>query len=152
MDAPLQRRLNRYEYENTLRDLLDLPWIQIKDRLPEDGERYRFNKIGEALDVSYVQLSRYMDSADYALRQAMSVQLEHPAAATNRYYARDEFGLINFRPRENGTLPDRLSFPVLDSHAQPDVRAGRAPVYQSRNARARGGRQGVEYFQRRRRL
>ena len=30
-------------------------------------------------------------------------------------------------PRENGTLPDRLMFPVLDSHAQPEVRAGRAP-------------------------
>ena len=125
----LKRRLNRYEYENTLRDLLSLPWIQIKDRLPEDGEKYRFNKIGEALDVSYVQLSRYMSSADYALRAAMSEQLEHPALVTNRYYARDEFSLIgNFRPRENGTLPDRLSFPVLDSHAQPDVRAGRAPV------------------------
>ena len=124
-----KRRINRYEYENTLRDLLSLPWIQIKDRLPEDGEKYRFNKIGEALDVSYVQLSRYMNTADYALRAAMSEQLEHPALATNRYYARDEFSLIsNFRPRENGTLPDRLSFPVLDSHAQPEVRAGRAPV------------------------
>ena len=29
----MKRRLNRYEYENTLRDLLDVPWIQIKDRL-----------------------------------------------------------------------------------------------------------------------
>jgi hypothetical protein len=48
----------------------------------------------------------------------MSSQLEHPEATTNRYYARDDFGLTgNFRPRENGTLPDRLSFPVLDSHA-----------------------------------
>jgi hypothetical protein len=125
----MKRRLNRYEYENTLRDLLSLPWIQIKDRLPEDGEKYRFNKVGEALDVSYVQLSRYMNSADYALRAAMSEQLEHPALVTNRYYARDEFSMIgSFRPRENGTLPDRLSFPVLDSHAQPEVRAGRAPV------------------------
>jgi hypothetical protein len=125
----MKRRLNRYEYENTLRDLLSLPWIQIKDRLPEDGEKYRFNKIGEALDVSYVQLSRYMNTADYALRAAMSEQLEHPPLVTNRYYARDEFSLAgNFRPRENGTLPDRMSFPVLDSHAQPDVRAGRAPV------------------------
>ncbi len=35
----MMRRLNRYEYENTLRDLLDVPWVQIKDRLPEDGER-----------------------------------------------------------------------------------------------------------------
>lgn len=59
----------------------------------------------------------------------MSSQLEHPEATTNRYYARDDFGLTgNFRPRENGTLPDRLSFPVLDSHAQPVVRAGRAPL------------------------
>lgn len=125
----VQRRLNRYEYENTLRDLLSVPWIEIKDRLPEDGEKYRFNKIGEALDVSHVQLARYMSSADYALRQAMSVQLERPNTTTNRYYARDEFTLTsNFRPRENGTLPDRLSFPVLDSHAQPDVRAGRAPL------------------------
>ena len=70
------RRLNRYEYENTVRDLLDVPWIQIKDRLPEDGEKFRFNKIGEALDVSHVQLARYMNTADYALRQAMSAQLE----------------------------------------------------------------------------
>ena len=125
----VKRRLNRYEYENTLRDLLDVPWIQIRDRLPEDGEKHRFNKIGEALDVSHVQLARYMSSADYALRQAMSVQLERRSPATTRYYARNESTLTsNFRPRENGTLPDRLSFPVLDSRAQPDVRAGRAPL------------------------
>jgi len=125
----VKRRLNRYEYENTVRDLLSVPWVDLKDRLPEDGEKYRYNKIGEALDVSHVHLSRYMNSADYALRQALSVQLEHPNTTTNRYYARDEFSLSgNFRPRENGTLPDRLSFPVLDSHPQPEVRAGRAPL------------------------
>jgi hypothetical protein len=125
----MKRRLNRYEYENTLRDLLDVPWIQIKDGLPEDGEKHRYNKIGDALDVSHVQLARYMSVADYALRQAMGVQLEARATTTNRYYARDEFSLTaGFRPRENGTLPDRLSFPVLDARAQPDVRAGRASL------------------------
>ena len=124
----MKRRLNRYEYENTLRDLLNLPWIQIRDMLPEDGELYRFNKSGEALDVSHVQLSRYLSAADYALRQAMMVRLERPERTAKRYYARDEFSLTgNFLPRENGTLPDRLSFPVLDSHAQPDVRSGKAP-------------------------
>jgi hypothetical protein len=123
-----ERRLNRYEYEDTLRDVLSLPWLQVKDRLPQDGEAYRFNKSGEALDVSHVQMSRYLSVADYALRQAMSADFQRPAEHTNRYYARDEFGLRNFMPRENGTLPDRLSFPLLDGHAQPDVRAGRAPV------------------------
>lgn len=125
----MQRRLNRYEYENALRDLLNVPWVQIRNRLPDDGEAHRYNKSGEALDVSHVQLARYMSVADYAMRQAMSVQLERPATTTNRYYARNEPSLTgNFRPRENGTLPDRHSFPVLDSHAQPDVRAGRAPL------------------------
>ncbi|MEW6158246.1 MAG: DUF1592 domain-containing protein [Verrucomicrobiota bacterium] len=125
----MQRRLNRYEYENALRDLLNVPWVQIRNKLPEDGEAYRYNKSGEALDVSHVQIARYMSVADYAMRQAMSVQLERPPTTTNRYYARNEPSLTGqFRPRENSTLPDRHSFPVLDSRAQPEVRAGRAPL------------------------
>jgi hypothetical protein len=120
------RRLNRQEYENALRDLLSIPWVQIAHRLPEDGEAYRYNKSGEALDVSYLQMSRFMDSSNYAMRQAMVTGFDRPAKTTRKLYARDEGSLRNWWPRENGTLPDRLSFPVLDSHAQPDVRAGRA--------------------------
>ncbi len=124
----VNRRLNRYEYENSLRDLLHLPWLQIRDTLPEDGELHRYNKVGEALDVSHVHLSRYMNAADNAIRQAIIVRLDRPQRSSKRYYARDEFSLAgNFWPRENGTLPDRLSFPVLDSRAQPDVRSGEAP-------------------------
>ena len=124
----MKRRLNRDEYENSLRDILNLPWIQVRDMLPEDGERYRFNKIGEALDVSHVQLTRYMAAADHALRQALIVKLERPEHSTKRYYARDEFSLtLNFWPRENSTLSDRHSFPVLDAHSQPAVRRGEAP-------------------------
>ncbi len=124
----IRRRLNRYEYENALRDLLHVPWAQLASRLPEDGEAYHFNKSGEALDVSYVQIARFMDSADYAMRMAMATHLERPAKAARKLYARDERSLRNWWPRENGTLPDRLSFPVLDSHAQPEVRAGRGPA------------------------
>ena len=124
----IQRRLNRYEYENAIRDLLNLPWIPIRDMLPEDGELYRFNKAGSALDVSHVQLSRYMSAADYALKQALLVKFERPKRNQKRVYARGEFSLSgNYLPRENGTLPDRFSFPVLDSKAQPDVRHGHSP-------------------------
>jgi mono/diheme cytochrome c family protein len=122
------RRLNRHEYEYALRDLLAVPWAQIAGRLPEDGEAYRFNKSGEALDVSYLTMERFLDSSGYALRLATATGLERPARTTRRLYARDEPSLRNWWPRENGTLPDRLSFPVLDSRAQPDVRAGRAPA------------------------
>ena len=131
-----------------MRDLLGVPWAQIADRLPEDGEAYHFNKSGEALDVSYLQIARFMDSADYAMRLAMGMHIERPAKMTRKLYARDERSLRNWWPRENGTLPDRLSFPVLDAHAQPDVRAGRAPATRPGDARSRGGRQGVEHLQR----
>lgn len=125
----VQRRLNRYEYEHALRDLLHVPWARIRDQLPQDGEAFRYNKSGEALDVSHVQMARYLSAADHAMRQAMRQQLDRPEAAVRRYYARDEPSLTRaFLPRENGTLPDRLAFPVLDARAQPDVRAGRAPL------------------------
>ncbi|HEY2416076.1 MAG TPA: DUF1592 domain-containing protein [Pirellulaceae bacterium] len=85
-----RRRMNRYEYENTLRDLLSLPYLRVKDFLPEDSLAYGSNKVGEALDVSHVQMSRYLSAADYALRQALAPQAEQPPAATTRYYAWDQ--------------------------------------------------------------
>src|SRR5665213_4485028 len=42
-----ERRLNRYEYEETLRDLLSLPYLDVKELLPEDRESHGFNKIGD---------------------------------------------------------------------------------------------------------
>lgn len=112
------RRMNRYEYENTLRDLLDAPWLQIKEMLPEDGERYRFNKVGEALDVSHVQMSRYLSAAEYALREAMAPQPDRPVTKVTRYYARQMrsfAGLASF-DNLNGT-PERATFPLLDNAA-----------------------------------
>ncbi|MEO5922322.1 MAG: DUF1592 domain-containing protein [Bryobacteraceae bacterium] len=123
------RRLNADEYENAVRDLLNVPWVQIKDKLPQDGVAYRFNKVGGALDVSHVQMSRYLSSVDYAMREAMASKLVQPPTTTTRIYARQESSLVrNFVPREGNTRVDRHNFPVLDSHAQMDVRTGRSPI------------------------
>ena len=132
-----QRRLNRYEYENALRDLLHAPWLQVRDALPEDGEALRFNKVGEALDVSHVQMARYLNAADYALRQAIAPYAERPALNVHRYYAREQgsytgpmkFSVFN-------TAPERATFPVLGFAGQPEVRAGKAPIT-STNAEVR---------------
>jgi hypothetical protein len=125
-----QRRLNGYEYENALRDLLSAPWLQVKGQFPDDGEASRFNKIGDALDVSHVHLARYMEAADYAMRQAMSVQFNRPSSTTKRYYARDQRSLTQkFTPNIFNSSCDRLTYPVLGTITpQPDVRARRAPL------------------------
>ena len=124
-----QRRLNRYEYENALRDLLRAPWLQVRDTLPEDGEAYRFNKVGDALDVSHVQMARYLNAADYALRQAMATHATRPETKTTRYYARDQrsyTGPMKFTVFN--TAPERATFPVLGFKGQADVRRGDAPI------------------------
>jgi hypothetical protein len=124
-----RRRLNRYEYENALRDLLHAPWLQIRDSLPEDGERDRFNKVGDALDVSHVQMARYLHAADYALREVMAPQAEQPLANVHRYYARDQrsyTGPMKFTVFN--TAPERATFPVLGFEAQPDVRMEKEPI------------------------
>ncbi len=73
------RRLNRTEYENTLRDLLCLPGLNIKDMLPEDGRAFGFDKSAAGLDLSYVQLAKYMEAADAALDAAIAPHAARPA-------------------------------------------------------------------------
>ncbi len=125
-----QRRLNGYEYENALRDLLSAPWLQIRAQFPDDGEAHRFNKIGDALDVSHVHLARYIDAAGYAMREAMSAALDRTATTTRRYYARDQRTLTSkFTGGVFNSSPDRMTYPVLGTTtAQPEVRARRSPL------------------------
>jgi len=123
------RRLNRYEYENTLRDLLQAPWLQIRDMLPEDGEAHRFNKAGEALDISHVQMAQYLAVADYALHEVIANQLARPASTTTRYYTRDQKSFANkMKFNEFNRSPERATFPVLGFEGQPKIRAGEAPI------------------------
>lgn len=121
------RRLNRYEYENTVRELLGAPWLQLKDSLPEDGLVQRLNKSGEALDVSHVQMTRYMEAAEQALRDAL--EAARAPRQTTRHYARDQKPMIrrmSFGPFNNH--PERATIPILDFDAQPEVIALKAPV------------------------
>lgn len=65
------RRLNRVEYENTLRDLLSVQ-TDLQNMLPEDGKAHGFDNVGEALDLSAVQMQRYMEAAGKALDDSIS--------------------------------------------------------------------------------
>lgn len=124
-----RRRMNRYEYENTLRDLFDAPWLQVKQMLPEDGLAYRFNKVGEALDVSHVQIARYLAAAEYAAREVMARSLERPATTVERFYAREcraFTGKIAYSVFNRS--PERATFPIVGFEADVDVLDGKAPV------------------------
>ena len=114
-----RRRLNRHEYENNLRDLLDAPRLEVKEILPEDGVAHRFDKVSEALDFSHIQITRYLVAADYALRQTTAAQVDRHATKTVRYYACDQtsftgklkFGVLNASP-ERATRPPQKTPPA----------------------------------------
>ena len=83
----LYRRLTRQEYENALRDLLHLPGLRIKQLLPEDERRHGYDKIGQALDLSNVHLSQFMDAADVALTAAIATRSTPPPVLRKRFNA-----------------------------------------------------------------
>jgi len=123
-----KRRLNRYEYEETLRDLLSLPYLEVKSFLPEDRESHGFNKIGDALDVSHVQMARYLSAAEFALRQAMASQVARPETQTKRYYTWEErefWGKIKLEGP-----PNRRTFPLIGLDLQTNIMAEQRPRMQ----------------------
>ncbi len=136
------RRLNRYEYEETLRDLLSLPALEVKGFLPEDPVAFGFNKVGDALDVSHVQLSRSLQAADFALRSALAPRAQAPATETRRFHAWDQgefFGAI----RLEGPL-ERRTFPLVGLELQrslmdmPEPKRSEPPSAERREREAMG--------------
>jgi len=95
------RRLNRDEYEQNLRDILQLPDLDIRDILPEDREGHRFNKTTDMLDMSRVQLVAYLDAAEAALHAAMTTEAAPPPLIKYRAVGTDLFpGTGTFGNRE----------------------------------------------------
>jgi hypothetical protein len=123
------RRLNRHEYENSVRDLLGAPWLQLRDMLPEDGEAHRFNKAGGALDISHIQMSRYLQAADVALRAVLAPGPEAPLSEARRYYAREQPWMVRKMTfNEFNRASVRATFPLLGTEAQPKVIAKKQAV------------------------
>ena len=57
------RRLNRVEYNNTIRDLLGIDFSPADD-FPSDDVGYGFDNIGDVLSVSPLLMEKYLDAAE----------------------------------------------------------------------------------------
>lgn len=65
------RRLNRVEYENTVRDLFSVNAV-VKEMLPEDATAQGFDNVGAALNVSPVLMERYLEAAEAVITAALA--------------------------------------------------------------------------------
>lgn len=105
------RRLNRAEYEQTVNDLLGTS-VSLVELLPEDGRASGFDKLGEALDLSPVQMQSYMEAAGRALDACISGGSQ-PPSVLNVYQLADgrnaEFVTKYWKKLPDGTVVVFLS-------------------------------------------
>jgi len=81
------RRLNRAEYNNTIRDLVGVPF-QPADDFPADDSGYGFDNIGDVLSVPPVLMEKYLAAAEKVMEAA--IVAEDPAKARIRRFAASE--------------------------------------------------------------
>ncbi len=141
------RRLNRIEYENTVRDLLEIP-LNIKDQLPPDSSADGFDNAGAAHHTSSFLMEKYLEAADAALNMAIVNRPQAPAITNKRYSIKDghpvrattedvyrfladgevvcfcssewhNVGITNFYPQEGGNYRFRISTSGFQSNNKP---------------------------------
>ncbi|MBX3119642.1 MAG: DUF1592 domain-containing protein [Fimbriimonadaceae bacterium] len=78
------RRLNRTEYNNTIRDLLGVPFTPADD-FPADDVGYGFDNIADVLSISPLLMEKYLDAAEKITEKAIVVQ-----PVQTRRYSGDE--------------------------------------------------------------
>lgn len=99
-------RLNRAEYANSVRDLLDLD-VDIRHLLPGDDSGYGFDNIAEVLSLTPALMERYLIAARWASRLAVGrpgLQPQRDVFVRNRETG---FALAGHAPAKPGDLPPR---------------------------------------------
>lgn len=67
------RRLNRFEYNNTIRDLVGIDFKPADD-FPADDSGYGFDNIGDVLTLSPVLMEKYLNAAEQVMRRAIHTE------------------------------------------------------------------------------
>lgn len=111
------RRLNRTEYANTVRDLLDVQFNTL-DAFPADDTGYGFDVIGDVLNISPLLMEKYVDAARTIVEQALPAEMDLTPSTT--IYA------DSFRSKDGKRRAKTLLFaePVTVSRTQEIAHAG----------------------------
>ncbi len=97
------RRLNRMEYNNTIRDLLGIDFKPAED-FPSDDSGYGFDNIGDVLSLSPVLMEKYLNAAEQIARKAINTE---PFPAANKI----SFGANRMKGRFANYLEITHNFP-----------------------------------------
>lgn len=113
------RRLNRTEYNNTIRDLLHIDFQPAAD-FPSDDIGFGFDNIADVLSVSPVLMEHYLDAAERIAEEAVPINAARPPKRTmaGKYcepasatVPQDRFRPVN-AARKDAVLSGPLNTPV----------------------------------------
>ncbi len=108
------RRMTREEFENSLKDLLALSRLEIKELLPADGRVAGYNKIASGLDISPAHLSAYEEAIEVALDAAIATRSTPPPTFQRRIYPAGLFKFgANLTQGQFVLLKDKKPDPAL---------------------------------------
>ncbi len=114
------RRLNRVEYENTIRDLLGVEF-RATDDFPADDRGYGFDTIGDVLSIPPLLMERYLDAAERIADEAV---VADPTGRQPEDLPESHRRIVFVRPSDKAT-PNQAARQVLSRLAR---RAFRRPV------------------------
>ena len=108
------RRLTRQEFENSLKDLLALPRLDITGMLLADGRVSGYDKIASGLDLSPGHLAAYQEAIEKALDIAIATQSTAPRVYQKRIYPAGLFKFgANLSHGQYVLLKDKQPDPAL---------------------------------------
>ena len=92
------RRLNRFEYINTMRDLLGLrrEFFDVTSDFPIDAKEDGFDNNGEALTLSDYQLQRYLEVAEKSVNAASFFDVKQPQTQHWGFTGKDFNGVKSY--------------------------------------------------------
>jgi hypothetical protein len=100
------RRLNRVEYNNTIRDLIGVDFRPAKD-FPSDDVGYGFDNIGDVLSVPPLLIEKYLAAAEQVTAEALLTEDEYRLKVTRRASQLDQEGGVEDGPRDTKALYSR---------------------------------------------
>ena len=84
------RRLNRVEYNNTLRDLLGID-VDLKPLLPDDDAVAGFDNVGTGLQITRIHQERYLEAAETALNAAIATGPRPPSTTRKLTFSKADY-------------------------------------------------------------
>ena len=122
----VMRRMNRAEYNNTIRDLVGINFRPADD-FPADPPAFGFDNIGAAQNVSPMQMEQYLAAAREVVDRAI-VTGPRPKSVRWRVAAAGDQFRVDFQPDWEGERT-KLHISLYDKNASKDGRVEMTPPH-----------------------